>query len=143
MQKLILDTDIFSEVLKQRDPIVVENARVYLTRHRSLTLTYVSAHEMHFGLRAKQDSQALANLTKVFALSEIILPLGEDYILAAETRGRARTLGMQLALDDALIGAVATRLGLPVCTGNTSHYLHMRQAGLPVELTNWRERANA
>jgi predicted nucleic acid-binding protein len=69
----------------------------------------------------------------------LIVPTLEDYLHAGVVRGVARRQGRQIALDDCLIGTTAVRLGLPVSTGNTEHFLEMQRAGLAVEIENWRD----
>ena len=139
MRRVILDTDILSEIFKEKDARVLANARVYAEEHGQFTFTSVTVQEMIFGLESKQDFKKLAVVRKLFFKHEIIVPTLEDYFRAGEVRGIARRQGRQIALDDCLIGVAAERLGLPVSTGNTGDFDQMRQAGLPIEIENWRK----
>lgn len=138
MQQVILDTDTLSELLKGKDPVVAAHAAQYAATHSRFTITAVTAHEIIFGLVSKGAARQLAEARIVFEANDIILPTLEDFETAGEVRGRARRLGQQLAIDDSLIAAVAARLGLPLVTGNTTHFQAARDAGLAIDLINWR-----
>lgn len=129
---------MLSEILKQRDPVVRANAIEYASFHRQFTFTAVTVHEIFFGLESRRAFRQMEEAQVVFSLNDVILPTFEDYKLAGIIRGRARFAGVQLAIDDCLIGAAASRLGLPMVTGNTGHFLAMKESGLQIELENWR-----
>lgn len=139
MRRVILDTDILSEVIKKKNPVVLSKAATYAAEHGRFSLTSVTEHEILFGLQSKGDVRKLATVKTILAKNEVIVPTAEDFVKAAEIRGKARQKGRQVALDDTLIASVAVRLGLPVSTGNTEHFRHMQETGLPIELENWRE----
>jgi tRNA(fMet)-specific endonuclease VapC len=46
MSRALLDTDILSEVLKNRDPTVARAAADYLARHGEFTISVVSVMEI-------------------------------------------------------------------------------------------------
>ena len=139
MQRVLLDTDMLSEILKRKDPNVVSRAEKYITAHQRFTFTAVSVHEIIYGLESKGATQQLQRARIAFAANDILVPAFADYEVAGQIRGLARRNGRQLAIDDCLIACVAVRLGLPVATGNTGHFQAMQVAGLPVILENWRE----
>jgi predicted nucleic acid-binding protein len=138
MQRVLLDTDILSEILKRKDPAVMAQAAKYAAIHLRFTFTAVSVHEIIYGLESKAASQQLVEARRAFAANEIVVPTLEDYDTAGHIRGAARRQGQQLALDDCLICAVATRLGLPVVTGNWAHFQAAQAVGLLCTLENWR-----
>ena len=51
--RIILDTDILSEIFKERNETVLIHAERYLRNHKKLTFMSVSASELLFGLYAK------------------------------------------------------------------------------------------
>jgi predicted nucleic acid-binding protein len=138
MGKKLLDTDTLSEILKGRNASVVRRAGKYAEAHSQFTYTAVSVHEILFGLHYKDAKRQLKQAEASFAENEVIVPSLDDYATAGRIRGVARREGHQLAIDDCLIGAVAARLGIPVVTGNTGHFAAMRQAGLNIQLENWK-----
>lgn len=138
MSRVVLDTDILSEILKRRDPVVLSKAIAYAAEHRFFTFTAVSIHEITFGLVSKGATSQLREARAVFVENEVLLPTAEDYDLSGQIRGFARQQGRQLAIDDCLVAVVAARHTLPVVTGNTAHFEAMRQVGLPLQIQNWR-----
>jgi predicted nucleic acid-binding protein len=140
MRQVVLDTDILSEIIKQKDAQVLSRANAYALEYRRFTFTAVTAQEIVFGLESRGASKQLETLKNtLFTEHEIVVPTLEDYLLAGEVRGKARRMGRQIALDDCLIATASYRLGLPISTGNTEHFREMQQAGLPLEIENWRE----
>jgi predicted nucleic acid-binding protein len=138
MRRVVLDTDILSEITKRKDPVVIGHATAYASEHGRFTFSAITAQEVLFGLRSRRDFERIAASRAFFAEHEILIPTLEDYLRAGEIRGAGRSIGKQIALDDCLIGAIAERVGVPVCTGNTTHFEDMRQAGLEIETVNWR-----
>lgn len=139
MRRVLLDTDILSEILKGRNPHVIKRAQAYAQEHGQFTYAAVSVLEIIYGLHHKDAKWQLKNAQLSFAENEVITPTLEDYETAGRIRGQARRQGNQLTSDDCLIGAVAERMGLPVATGNTRHFEAMSRAGLTLQLENWRD----
>ena len=138
MRRAILDTDILSESIKGYDPIVLRNARAYASEHGQFETTSVSVHEVLFGLSRKAASAQAAHFHAWIARNVEHMPLPGDYRFAADIRGAAQMRGRTLEMADCLIAAVAHRLDLPLVTGNLAHYEAMRDAGLTLNLQNWR-----
>ena len=138
MSRVLLDTDILSEIFKGRDLTVKGHADAYSVVHGRYTFSAVSVQEILFGLHCKAALRQIQLAEVLFARNEVIIPNLDDFVTTGRIRGMARRQGHQLAFDDCLIGAVASRLGIPVATGNTAHFDAMRQAGFQIELENWR-----
>jgi len=51
MSKVLLDTDILSEILKGKSAVVTARARTYLAQQGSFTASPVSVAEIVYGLR--------------------------------------------------------------------------------------------
>jgi len=51
MQKVVLDTDLLSDLLKQANPAVTARAHSYQQTHQAITLTSFSVLEILSGLR--------------------------------------------------------------------------------------------
>jgi len=120
MPKVLLDTDIVSEYLKEHDPNVVKHGDAYAEEHVQFTLTSVTAYEMAFGLEAKDARKQLKAMLRWLANQEQILPNEVDYLTAARVKGRARRQGYTVELPDCLIAAVASP---PSPRGWSCHWL--------------------
>jgi predicted nucleic acid-binding protein len=138
MNKALLDTDMFSEVLRGVDATVVGNARNYCQTHGRLTLSVITVMEMIKGLQKVQRPQKIATLLTTVNRDEV-LEFGQS---AAETAGRIwgdlERTGQPIGLADPMIAAIAVVHGLELVTGNTSHYLRIQRFGYPLTLVNWR-----
>ncbi len=138
MNKALLDTDIFSELLKGRDPQVQRNAAAYRQAFGPLTISVVTAMEMVKGLHKVQRGPAIQALMARLAAEEV---LGFD-LVAAEQAGRIHAdlerSGQPIGWADTVIAAIALRHGLELVTGNTAHYQRVQRLGHPLALANWR-----
>ncbi|MGZ3381849.1 MAG: hypothetical protein ACXVBB_16515 [Isosphaeraceae bacterium] len=84
MNKTLLDTDIFSEVLRAVNATVVANARTYRQAYGRLTLSVITVMEMVKGFQKAQRPQKIAPLLSHVGTEEV-LEFGQP---AAETAGR-------------------------------------------------------
>ena len=138
MNKALLDTDIFSEFLKGRDPQVQQNAASYRRAFGPLTISVVTAMEIVKGLHKMHREPAIQALLTRLAAEEV---LGFD-LVAAEQAGRIHAdlerTGQPIGWADTVIAAMALRNGLELVTGNTAHYQRIQQLGFRLVLHNWR-----
>jgi tRNA(fMet)-specific endonuclease VapC len=58
--------------------------------------------------------------------------------LAGRINGDLERRGRVIGLPDVMIAAIAIHNGLPVVTGNVTHFENVRAAGYALEVTNWR-----
>jgi len=84
MNKALLDTDIYSEILRGVNATVTAYARTYRQAHGRLTLSVITVMEMVKGLQKVQRPQKIAALLTHVG-SEEVLEFGQP---AAETAGR-------------------------------------------------------
>ncbi|MGD9645266.1 MAG: PIN domain-containing protein [Pirellulales bacterium] len=138
MKRSLLDTDIFSEVLKSRNSQVVGKAKSYRADFGCLTITTITVMEIVKGFQ-KSGQYARRDL---FLRS---LPLEEVLAFdtaAAEIAGRMyadlERNGQTIGRADPMIAAVAVQHGLTLVTANTAHFERIQQAGYPLDLDNWR-----
>ncbi len=60
MAPCLLDTDILSEMLKQKSPTVVQKAAAYLQAHQQLAFSAITRYELIRGLKAKGATRQLS-----------------------------------------------------------------------------------
>jgi len=129
--RCLLDTDVLSEVIKRKNPLILQRANAYLVRYRWLTFSSITRYEVLRGLKAKNATAKLARFA-AFCRREIILPLNEDIIdIAADIWVTLRRAGQPIGELDYLIAATALHHGLAVATRNVAHF--GRVPGLTVE----------
>src|SRR5262245_6038435 len=127
----LLDTDLLSEVLKQKHPIVVQKAAAYLQAHQRFTFSAFTRYEIVRGLKAKRAARQLQRFA-AFCQHSLILPI-TDAVLdrAAELWAKADRTGKPKRDADLIIAATAQEHGLGLVTGNIKHFSWI--SGLTVE----------
>lgn len=131
----LLDTDILSEVLKQKHTIVVQKARAYLQTYRQFTFSSMTRYEVVRGLKEKGATKQLQKYAR-FCQHSLILPITDDiFDRAADLWVSARQGGLPSRDADLIIAATALEHGLVLVTGNSAHFLWI--PGLTV--VDWRQ----
>lgn len=99
----LLDSDTLSEVMKGRDPRVVNNAREYLLEHGVFRFSIVTRYEILRGLFAKNATgQTAAFLDRCRA--SVVYPMTEVVVdRAAEIYGSLHRKGQLISDVDILI----------------------------------------
>ena len=138
MNKALLDTDIYSEVLKAINQTVVQNATTYRQAFGKFTLSVVTVMEVVSGLQRVQAAKRIQNFLAAVALEET-LPFDQDAAeLAGRIGGELERIGQPIGVADPMIAAIALKNGLELVTGNTAHYQRIQQIGYPLVLHDWR-----
>ncbi len=138
MNKALLDTDIYSEILKGINQTVVGNATAYRRIHGTLTFSVITVIKVIHGLQRVGGSARIQTFRNFITAEEII---GIDQVtadLAGRIAGDLDNAGKPIGRYDPIIAAVALAHGLELVTGNVSHYQYVQQLGYPLALTNWR-----
>ena len=138
MNKALLDTDTYSEILKAANPTVIRHASEYRRRHGTLTVSAVTVMEIVYGFQRNQNSRRHQEFLAAVALEEV-LPFDRA---AAELAGRIASdldgTGQTIGMADPMIAAIALIHGMELVTGNTAHFDRVAQLGYPLRLANWR-----
>jgi tRNA(fMet)-specific endonuclease VapC len=134
MTSSVLDTDILSEVLKQKDAVVIQNATAYLQQYQQFAFSALTRYEVLRGLKHKGATRQLQRFATfcqhslVFAITDNVLDRAADLWVTASRAGAPRKDA------DLIIAATALEHGRAVVTGNTADFAWI--PGLTVE--NWR-----
>ena len=135
MDPALLDTDILSEVLKQRNPNVRQRARRYLRSHGQFAFSAVTRFEIIRGFKEQNASTQLGRFL-TFCTHSLILPVTDDaFDRASDLWVEAQRGGHPCNDADLLIAATAIEHGRTLVTGNTSHFAWI--AGLTLD--DWRQ----
>jgi len=139
MDEVVLDTDILSEVLKRRNANVAVRARGYLQQHSAFTISALTVMELVKGYEKAGRGDELL-LVLIFLRTQRILPFDtETAELAGRIHGRLQSAGEPLGRVDPMIAATAILRGLPLVTGNSSHYWRVQALGYALTLQDWRD----
>jgi tRNA(fMet)-specific endonuclease VapC len=130
----VLDTDILSEILKQKNATVVQRASVHLAAHGSFTFSALTRYEVLRGLKFKRAMAQLLRFT-AFCQQSVILPISDAVLdRTADLWVLAQQQGHPCSDADLVIAATALEHGLVLATGNTAHF-----AWIPgLSLEDWR-----
>lgn len=131
----LLDTDIISEILKQKHPMVLQKAAVYLQAHQRFTFSDFTRYEVTRGLRAKGAARQLQRFATFCQHSQVLAVTDSVFDRAADLWVVADRGGLPKKDADLVIAATALEHGLGVVTGNTGHFSWI--PGLIVE--DWRQ----
>jgi tRNA(fMet)-specific endonuclease VapC len=122
MDAALLDTDMLSEVLKRRDPLVIKNASSYLQAHGTFTFSIFTRFELARGLKEKRAARQLARFDTFCQQSSILPLVATVFERAADLWAMARQNGHPHGDADILIAATALEHQLTLATGNRPHF---------------------
>ena len=138
MDRALLDTDMFSEVLKARDQNVVRNARAYRQQFGRYTISAVTVTEMVKGFQKRGREDRIQSLVAGL-VSEELLPLDRDAaVIAGRIYGELERTGQPIGRADPLFGGIALAHNLVLVTGNGKHFERVITLGFPLSLADWR-----
>ena len=138
MNKVLLDTDIYSEILKASNTTVTHHATVYRRAQGVLTLSSVTVMEIVRGFQRKQSFLRLQSFLNAVSLEEMI-PFDRSVAeVAGRIAGELERTGLPIGTADPMIAATALAHGLELVTGNLAHFQRVQHLGYPLVLGNWR-----
>jgi tRNA(fMet)-specific endonuclease VapC len=138
MDKSLLDTDIFSEILKGIDQIVVANATTYLAVFGRYTISTITVIEIIKGLHKIQHKEHIQQFLAGLSGVELLTLNLSSAELAGRIYGDLERIGQPIGRADPMIAAIALDYDLTLVTGNLSHYQRIQNLGYTLKLDNWR-----
>jgi len=138
MNKTLLDTDIFSEILKGKHVKVISNANDYYKHFNRYTISIITVVEIIKGFHKIQREELIQRFLKAISTVEI-LTLN---IKSAELTGRIyadlERVGQPIGRADPMIAAITLEKNLTLATGNLKHYQRIQNVGYPLKLADWK-----
>ncbi len=139
MDSALLDTDIFSEVLRGRNLMVVKRAPAYREAFGHYTVSSATMMEVLSGLHRVATHPQLLRATTALADAEVLSFYRDMAQLAGAMHGDLLRSGKGIGIMDCIIAATAMGSGFTLVTGNTEHYRRIQEIGYDLKLENWRE----
>lgn len=134
MDIALLDTDILSEVIKQRNPNVVRNATEYLAEHKQFAFSAFSRFEIERGHKEKHATKQQPRFA-LFCSHALILPVSDAVLdRAGDLWSFARQHGHPHGDADLIIAATAIETQRILVTGNAVHFDWVPN----LKIDNWR-----
>jgi tRNA(fMet)-specific endonuclease VapC len=134
MDAAVLDSDMLTETLKQRNTTVVANSASYLRSHGQYAFSVFTRFEVRRGLAEKKAFREVTRFdifcshSLVFEITDAILDRACDLWVLARQGGHPH------GDADLIIAATALEHGRTLVTGNAAHF-----SWIPgLKLTDWR-----
>ena len=138
LNRSILDSDIYSEVVKGIDTQVRTKSEYYLAEFGSITISSITVFEVVWGLQRKSRFESI-ELQKRRLNEHFVLDVDADVaLLGGQIYGDLFRSGQVIGITDSMIAATALHHNLTLVTGNLKHYERIQTLGYPLRLENWR-----
>jgi tRNA(fMet)-specific endonuclease VapC len=138
LDKALLDTDIFSEVLKGIDLHVVAQATTYRTFFGRYTISTITVLEIVKGLHKMQREDRIQKFLNGLTTVDVLTLDVQSAELAGRIYADLERTGQPIGRADPIIAAIALQNGLTLITGNQAHYQRIQGLGYELTLDNWR-----
>ncbi len=138
MERTLLDTDIFSEVLKRKNRHVAQVAQRYHHQWGRYTISTMTVLEIIKGFHKVDREAEIQAFLKNIAEAHIVTLTTNSAELAGRIYAELERTGQPIGRADPIIAAIAITENLLLATGNTKHYERIQQLGHALRLTNWR-----
>lgn len=139
MDKVLLDTDIFSEILKGVDRHVRARAIEYRTTLGFYTVSTITVLEIVKGFhKVKREDRIQKFIAGLASVELLTLDLASSEQAGRIYADLERT-GQPIGRADPMIAGLALHHSLTLITGNFSHYERIQKLGYEMRLENWRE----
>ena len=138
MDKILLDTDIFSEILKQKHEKVVARAEQYHSYFGFYTITTITVLEIIKGFHKVGRENHIARFLSAISGTEILTLNIKSAELAGRIYADLERTGQPIGRADPMIAAIALENNLVLSTGNISHYQRIQSKGYDLILDNWK-----
>jgi len=137
VNKVLLDTDIFSRVLRRYSPAIVARSTAYLANLDRFTISAITVIEIVRGWHKQQrEDRVLQFITGLSTVEVLVMDL-EQYILAGRILADLERTGQPIGLADTMIAAIAIQQNITLITGNQSHYRRISALGYDLRLNCW------
>jgi predicted nucleic acid-binding protein len=97
VNKALIDSDMFSEILKAKNPAVARNATAYRQHHGTLSLSAITVMEGVYGFQRTQNIPRLQDFLVAVAKEEVIAFDQNSAELAGQIFGDLDRTGQRLA----------------------------------------------
>jgi tRNA(fMet)-specific endonuclease VapC len=138
LDKALLDTDIFSEILKGIAPRVAAQAIAYRAIFGRYTISTITVLEIVKGLHKVQREDRLQQFLDGLTTVEVLTLDVQSAELAGRIYADLERTGQPIGRADPIIAAIALQYGLILITGNQAHYERIQSLGYDLKLDNWR-----
>ncbi|MDM8561048.1 type II toxin-antitoxin system VapC family toxin [Candidatus Parabeggiatoa sp. HSG14] len=138
MDKLLLDTDTLSEILKGKNLNIIHQANNYFQKFGQYTISTITVLEIIKGFHKVQRENHIEQFLSTLSNIEILTLNLKSAELAGRVYADLERTGQPIGRADPMIAAVALENNLVLVTGNLRHYQRIQKLGYPLKLDNWK-----
>jgi tRNA(fMet)-specific endonuclease VapC len=138
LDKVLIDTDIFSEILKGINQRVAARASAYHANFSYYTISTITVLEIVKGWHKHQREDKIRQFFVEIIEAEVLTLQLSDAELAGRIYADLERTGQPIGLADAIIAGIAIEQNLTLVSGNLSHYQRIQSLGYSLKLDNWR-----
>jgi len=138
MDRALLDTDMFSEILKRIDRRVIARATAYRALFGRYTISMITVMEIVKGLHKLRREDRIQHFLAGLSTEEMLTLNTHSSELAGRIYADLERTGQPIGRADPMIAAIAIHDGLTLVTGNLAHYQRIQALGYSLKLDNWR-----
>lgn len=138
MNKALLDTDMFSEVLKQKHQQVSLTAQQYHREFGRYTISTITILEIVKGFHKVRREEAIQRFLSQLKTAEILTLTPTSAELAGRIYADLERKGQPIGRADPMIAAIAIEHQFVLATGNERHYKLIQDAGYDLHMVNWK-----
>jgi tRNA(fMet)-specific endonuclease VapC len=138
MDKTLLDTDIFSEILKGIDRNVAAKAIAYRALFGQYTISTITVMEIVKGLHKMRRNDRLQQFLDGLSAVNLLTLDVHSAELAGRIYADLERTGQPIGRADPMIAAIAIQYGMTLISGNQAHYQRIQALGYDLKLSNWR-----
>jgi tRNA(fMet)-specific endonuclease VapC len=138
LDKVLIDTDIFSEILKGINQRVAARASACHANFGYYTISTITVLEIVKGWHKHQREDKIQQFFIEIMEAEIVTLQLSDAELAGRIYADLERTGQPIGLADAIIAAISIQQNLTLVSGNLSHYQRIQSLGYNLKLDNWR-----
>ena len=136
MDKVLLDTDIFSEILKGIDANVAAQATAYRVIFGRYTISTITVLEIVKGLHKMQRKDRIQQFLDGLSAIEVLTVSIQSAELAGRIYADLERTGQPIGRADPIVAGIALEHGLLLVTGNQDHYQRIQALGYDLKLDN-------
>ncbi|WP_373525510.1 type II toxin-antitoxin system VapC family toxin [Nostoc sp.] len=147
MDKVLIDIDIFSEILKGINRRIAARASAYHANFGYYTICTITVLEIVKGWHKCQREDKIQQFFVEIIEAQVLTLQLSDAELAGRIYADLERTGQPIGLADAIIAAMsgdkplrvyAIAQSLTLVSGNISHYERIQSLGYNLKLDNWR-----
>lgn len=137
LHRVLLDTDVFSEVVKGKHAAIGRMASAYRVAFGTFTISAVTVTENVRGWQRKGAVAQLAKLIALFPKLDVRLLDVEAATWAGKIAGELERRGNTIGVADSMIAGIALANELPLVTRNVDHFDRVATLGFGLRVETW------